>query len=70
LDNVTLVPASLLPFKRQWQAVTNGLPNGSVMLCPTTNPRQQKILEQLSAHLKRKGHRVRMLPAERIVARS
>jgi hypothetical protein len=66
LDNVALVPASLLPFKREWQAVANGMPTGSVLLCSTTNPRQQKILEQVSAHLTRKGHRVQTLPAERI----
>jgi hypothetical protein len=62
---VALVPASLLPFKREWQAVANGLPKGSVLQCSTTSARQKKILEQVSAHLKRKGHRVRTLPAER-----
>jgi hypothetical protein len=65
---VALVPASLLPFKREWQSVANGLPKGSVLLCPTTNPRQQKILEQVSTHLKSKGHRVRTLPAEAFTA--
>jgi hypothetical protein len=70
LDNIALVPASLLPYKKVWQAVANGLPHGSVLLCSTTNPRQQQILAQVSAHLQRKGHRVQTLPAERIVARS
>ena len=71
LDNIALVPASLLPYKKEWQAVANGLPAGSVLLCSTrTNPRQQQVLAQVSAHLKRKGHRVRTLPAERIPARS
>jgi hypothetical protein len=67
LDNVALVPASLLPYKKEWQAVANGLPHGSVLLCSTTNPRHKKILEQVSTHLKRKGHRVQTLPAERVV---
>jgi hypothetical protein len=67
---VALVPASLLPFKREWQAVANGLPTGSVLLCPATNPRQRKIIEHVSTHLKSKGHRVRTLPAEQIAARS
>jgi hypothetical protein len=65
---VALVPASLLPYKKEWQAVANGMPKGSVLLCPTTNPRQQKIFEQVSAHMKNKGHHVRTLPAERIAA--
>jgi hypothetical protein len=61
LDNVALVPASLLRYKKEWQAVANGLPHGSVLVCSTTNPRQQKILEQVSTHLKSKGHRVTTL---------
>ena len=65
-----LVPASLLPYKKEWQAVANGMPNGSVLLCSTTNPKHKKILEQVSVHLKRKGHRVMTLSAERIAARS
>jgi hypothetical protein len=65
LDNVALVPASLLPFKKEWQAVANQLPQGSVLLCSTsTNRRQRRILEQVSTHMKNKGHRVRTLPAE------
>jgi hypothetical protein len=67
LDNVALVPASLLPYKKEWQAVANGLPQGSVLVCSTTNPRQQKILEHVSAHLKRKGHRMQTVPAKRMV---
>ena len=68
LDNVALVPASLLPFKREWQAVANGLPHGSVLLCSTrTNRRQQQILAQVATHLKRKGHRVQTVPAERVM---
>jgi hypothetical protein len=64
LDNVAVVPASLLPFKQQWQAVANGMPKGSVLLCSTTNRRQRRILQQVSTHRQAKGHRVRTLPAE------
>jgi hypothetical protein len=67
LDNVALVPASLLPFKREWQAVANGMPKGSVRLCSTTDPRQKRILKQVSAHLQRKGHQAQTVPAERMV---
>jgi hypothetical protein len=62
---VALVPASLLPYKKEWQAVANGLPTGGVLLCSTTNPKHKKILEQVAAHLTRKGRRVRKLPAKR-----
>jgi hypothetical protein len=73
LDNVALVPASPLPYKKEWQdkkewqAVASGLPHGTVLMCSTTNPRQKKILEQVSAHLKRKGHRMQTVPAKRMV---
>ena len=67
-DNIALVPASLLPFKRQWQRVANTMPSGSVLLCSTMNTRQQKILERVSTHMKNKGHLVRTLPAEAFTA--
>jgi hypothetical protein len=71
LDNVALVPASLLPFKQEWQAVANGLPKGGVLLCSTsTNRRQQRILAQVSTHMKHKGHRVQTVPAERFSERN
>jgi hypothetical protein len=65
LDNVALVPASLLPFKKEWQRVANGMPRGGVLLCSTSSRRQQQILELVSTHLKSKGHRVQILPAQR-----
>jgi hypothetical protein len=68
LDNVAVVPASLLPFKHEWQAVANGLPHGSVLPCSTTSARQKKILERVSTHLKSKGRRVTTLPAKRFAA--
>jgi hypothetical protein len=70
-DNIVLVPASLLPCKRQWQAVANGLPPGSVLVCLTrTNHRQRKVLERVSAHMRQNGHRVMTLSAERIATRT
>jgi hypothetical protein len=56
-------PSFLL--KKEWQAVANGMPKSSVLLCPTTNPKQKKILKHVSTHLKSKGHRVTTLPAKR-----
>jgi hypothetical protein len=69
LDNVALVPASLLPYKKEWQRVANGMPAGSVLLCSTrTNQRQRQIIEQVSTHMQHKGHQVRTLPAEDFTA--
>jgi hypothetical protein len=68
LDNIALVPASLLPYKKEWQAVANGMPKGSVLLCSSSNRRQQQILARVSTHLKSKGHRVQTLPSARFAA--
>jgi hypothetical protein len=67
LDNIALVPASLLPFKREYQGLANRLPKGSVLLCSTrTNRRQQRIIEYVASHLKALGQRVLTIPSERV----
>ena len=67
LDNVALVPASLLPYKSLWQGLANTLPTGSVLIVsPRAKPGTATIArvgEQLKAH----GHRVVTLPSERFV---
>ena len=66
LDNIVLVPASLLPFKKQWQALANNLPDGSVLLCSRmTNPRQRNLVARIATQLKSRGHLVTTLAAER-----
>jgi hypothetical protein len=65
LDNIALVPASLLPYKQEWQRVANGMPAGGVLLCTTRSRRQQQILARVSTHLKSKGRRVATVPAAR-----
>jgi hypothetical protein len=68
LDNITLVPASMLPYKKEYLQIANHLPKGSVLLCSkTANLRQQRILECVSAHLRSLGRRVLTVPAERFV---
>ena len=56
LDNVALVPASLLPYKAQWQQLANELPEGSVLLCTAGLPRRQReIAVKVASHLRTKG---------------
>jgi len=43
LDNITLVPASLLPLKGTYQPLANRLPKGSI-LCVPGSQCQQKIV--------------------------
>src|SRR5437763_6136035 len=65
LDNIALVPASLLSLKGTYQPIANTLPRGSVLCVPQTQ-RQQKILAQVASFLREKGHQVITLPIERI----
>ncbi len=65
LDNVTLLPASLLPFKEQWRQIANGLPAGSVLVCmPTKALRQRWVVERVVAHLRQQGKRVAVVDKE------
>ena len=66
LDNLALVPASLLPFKEQWQRVANELPHGgTLIILPHSSGRQRRTCEKVAADLRGKGRRVATLPADR-----
>jgi len=65
LDNIALVPASLLSLKGIYQPIANTLPKGSVLCVPQTQ-RQQKILANVASFLRCKGYQVITLPIERI----
>jgi hypothetical protein len=65
LDNLALVPASLLPFKSEWQAVANGLPKGGVLIIlPETSRPSRKTTETVAALITANGHRVTTISAE------
>ena len=66
LDNIALVPASLLPFKSEYQAIANRLPKGRVLIIvPRTDRPQRRTLATVAGLLRAKGHPVTTLPAER-----
>jgi hypothetical protein len=61
LDNLALVPASLLPFQARYQGTANALPDGDVLIVlPTTNQSLRRILEKVAASLEGRGHHVRL----------
>jgi hypothetical protein len=65
LDNVALVPASLLPYKQQWQAIANQMPRGSVLVCvPTPESKERETLLTVARSLRDKGLSVRAIAAE------
>ncbi len=68
LDNIAIVPASLLPFKSTWQEIANNLPQGSVLICHSpTNTKQKKLLDSISSDLISKGRSVVNISTEGIV---
>ena len=66
-DNVALIPASLLPFKLQWQQLADGLPSGSALIViPAPGSSQSEAVEQIAASFATKGWSVNLLPASEI----
>jgi hypothetical protein len=64
LDNLALVPASLLPYKDQWQQLANELPAGATLIVlPSSGSRQRLTLETVVSGLRAKGRAVATLPA-------
>ncbi len=68
LDNIALVPASLLLQKAKYTAIAKRLPTGSVLIIPPQLPRQQQIVEKVADFLRTTGHQVTTLPAATIIA--
>ena len=65
LDNLAVVPASLLPFKEQWQDVANSKPEEHVVsVLPEMENRPRSVLERVAAELRKKGHEVMTISAE------
>ena len=65
LDNIAIVPASLLGLKALWQTAANTLPQGGVLLCHSQqNARQRKLLERVGKTFREQGHAVMQLPVE------
>jgi hypothetical protein len=65
LDNIALVPASLLPLKAQWQRIANGLPRGDVLIIlPARNTPQRKVIEAVAMLFSAKGRHVTTILSE------
>jgi esterase/lipase len=60
LDNIAIVPASMLGLKALWQTAANTLPQGGVVLCyAEENSRQRKLLERVGETFRQHGHAVK-----------
>jgi hypothetical protein len=62
LDNMAIVPASMLPLTDTLKKKVNTLPKGGVFLCyAQENSRQKKILERVEETFREQGHAVRSM---------
>jgi hypothetical protein len=62
LDNIALVPASLLSQKGKYQTIANNLPGQGVLICQTEKKeRISHILEHVADFFREKGHFVKMV---------
>lgn len=53
-DNVALVPANLLPFKEQYQAIANELPSGGTLIVlPATDAPHKRALKAVGVKPRR-----------------
>src|SRR5205823_12788018 len=65
LDNIALVPASLLYQKGKYQTIANNLPGRGVLICQTNNKeRISHILDNMAAFFRQKGYVVKTIPYE------
>jgi hypothetical protein len=63
LDNIALVPASLLSRKGKYQTIANNLPRGGILICESGQKQQlTTILESVAQFFRQRGHFVRTLP--------
>jgi hypothetical protein len=62
LDNIAIIPASMLPLTPLLKEKVNTLPKGGVFLCyAQENTRQRKILERVGETFREQGHAVRSM---------
>jgi hypothetical protein len=63
LDNIALVPASLLFQKGKYQTIANNLPGEGVLICQADKKeRITNILERVAVFFRQRGRFVRVLP--------
>jgi prephenate dehydrogenase len=67
LDNIAIVPASMLTGKENLTETVKKLPRRQVFLCHTTeNAKQRQILERVKAIFRHLGYAVTLLPMDQV----
>jgi hypothetical protein len=69
MDNIAIVPASMLPLPQTLKEKVNTLPKGGVFLCyAQENIRQRKILERVEEAFREHGHAVKRMSVGEVVS--
>jgi hypothetical protein len=67
LDNIAIVPASMLAGKASLQEKVKKLPRRQVLLCHTKeNTKQRRVLERVKEVFRQFGYAVTLLPMEQV----
>jgi hypothetical protein len=61
LDNIALIPASLLPDKAHWQHIANNLPDGDILIVLPGPVTQQRVAHAVASKLIEQGKHVRVM---------
>jgi hypothetical protein len=62
VDNIAIVPASMLPLTETLKEKVNTLPRGAVFLCyAEKNSKQRKLLERVEETFREHGHAVKSM---------
>lgn len=65
LDNLVLVPASLLPVKAYWQRIANALPPGDMLIVAPRWDKQRRVVASVARRLRERGKRVAVVDPKR-----
>jgi len=65
MDNIAIVPASVLFYNKEYMGMANDLPTGSVLICTPKKVVFNKILKSVATFFQENGHTVRTLPISR-----
>jgi hypothetical protein len=67
IDNIAIVPASMLPLTETLKELIHTLPQGAVFLCHAEeNTRQRKLLERVEETFREQGHVVKKMSIEQV----
>ena len=69
LENIAIVPASVLLERKQYKTVARMLPAGSVLLCSAKAQKTNQVLEKAAAYFEGNGHQVTTIPLEMLINR-